>query len=365
VIKYRIPIRNRKETLMADRFNGKKLTNLEISAFADQMAMMLGAGISSLESLTILQEGAQNQRDKQLYTFLKEEMATGLTLHSAAADSGAFPEYMVKMIRLGEETGTLDKVMTSLDIHYTREDNISSTIRSALTYPLIMIVIMLMIVVVLVTKVLPIFNQVFTQLGQEMTGFSSGLLHIGQVLSKYAVVFVVLAALIVAFGIFLGKTAKGRGILVKLGYKFSYTREIYEKTAACRFADGMFLALSSGLSPESSIELAGDLSHDPFFAKKLDQCKALINGGMDLSNALHESHIFTGLYSQIVSIASKSGNMDDVMSRVASDYERNVDTKISTLIATLEPTLVIILAIIVGVILFSVMLPLLGVMAGL
>ncbi len=345
--------------------NKTPLSNLETAAFCNQMAMILKSGISSLEGLTILEEDSQNENERALITSMREKMEETGFFYEAVENAGVFPDYLLHMVRLGEETGTLDEVMESLSTHYTREDHLARTIKSALTYPLIMIAMMLVVILILITKVMPIFNQVFTQLGQEMSGFSLGILKAGEGLSRYASVFIVIAAVFVILVFYLTRTKNGKAILMRAGYHLSFSRNIYEKTAACRFADGMALTLRSGMSPEQGIHLAGNLVENEQFRKKLETCQSKLDEGMDLSEAFKESDIFTGVYAKMASIAGKAGVMDEVMSQIASEYEDDVDNQITSIIAGLEPTLVIILSVIVGAILFSVMLPLLGIMAGL
>ena len=108
---------------------------------------------------------------------------------------------MTRMVRIGEETGTLDDVMAALGDHYAREDTIARTIRSAVTYPMIIISMMIVVILVLIIKVMPIFNQVFIQLGSEMSGFSRVLMDLGNTINRYSVVFIAILAVIV-IGIF-------------------------------------------------------------------------------------------------------------------------------------------------------------------
>ena len=141
-------------------------------------------------------------------------------------------------------------------------------------------------------------------------------------------------------------------------------RAIYEEIAACRFASGMALTLSSGLNPERSMELVNSLNDDPVFQKKIDQCQSEVDEGNDLSKALFTSGMFTGVYARMASIGSKTGAMDQVMEQIAELYQDDIDTRMSNILAVLEPTLVIFLSLIVGVILLSVMLPLMGIMSS-
>ena len=135
--------------------------------------------------------------------------------------------------------------------------------------------------------------------------------------------------------------------------------------AACRFASGMALTLSSGLNPERSMELVSALNDDPLYQEKLESCRKKMDEGQDLSEALHETGMFAGIYARMASIGSITGSMDQVMDRIAELYQDEIDNRMNTALAVLEPTLVIALSLIVGVILLSVMLPLMGIMSSL
>lgn len=152
---------------------------------------------------------------------------------------------------------------------------------------------------------------------------------------------------------------------MKFCYHMNCFKIYYDLAACCRFAGGMALTLSSGLNPEQSMELVEKLLNNPYFSEKIKKCKELMLEGCEFSSALTRSDIFSGMYGRIISIASRTGNMDSAMKEIAAKYEDDLDTRLIGLIAMLEPTLVIILSVIVGFILLSVMLPLMGIMSGL
>ncbi|WP_075721726.1 type II secretion system F family protein [Roseburia sp. 499] len=341
------------------------LSNLEIAAFCSQMAMVLKSGFSAMEGISLLLADAANPEEKAILESMYEEVVASGQLYPALKASGVFPHYMLQMSEIGEETGNLDEVMEALSKYYEREESISQEVKGALTYPLIMVGMMLLVIIVLLTKVMPIFNQVFKQLGREMTGVSKGMLLLGNTISNYAVVLVGIAVLLVFLVLYFTKTKKGRKQLMKLGYHIRFSRELYDKMAACRFAGGMYLTLKSGLNTEHSLEFSEKLIDNPYFAKKVSECKKQLEDGGDLGEAFQQTEVFSGLYARMASIANKSGMMDEIMDKIARQYETEIDAKLSALIAVLEPTLVIVLSIIVGVILLSVMLPLMGIMAGL
>ena len=161
------------------------------------------------------------------------------------------------------------------------------------------------------------------------------------------------------------RTRSGRAFMRSLGYRLAFIRPVYEEIAACRFASGMALTLSSGLNPERSMELVSALNDDPLYQEKLESCRKKMDEGQDLSEALHETGMFTGIYARMASIGSRTGSMDQVMDRIAGLYQDEIDNRMNTALAVLEPTLVIALSLIVGVILLSVMLPLMGIMSSL
>ena len=345
---------------MEKRTQQGKLTNLEIASFCSEMAMILKSGISSMEGVDLLREDAQTKAEKELLDEIYQSVMNTGRLDQALEETKVFPEYLIRMTQIGEETGTLDEVMESLAEHYDREEAIRRSVRSAISYPLLMIGMMLVIIIILMTKVMPVFDQVFRQFGQEMTGFSRGILLAGNALSRYSAVFAVLLAVIVCAGIYFTKTESGRKKLYHIGSGFAFSRELKDKLSACRFAGGMSLALKSGLTPEQGMEFSENLIEDDDFRKKVD-----MENGTDIAEALVKAGIFTGVYARMTSIAGKAGMMDEMMGRIADECEEEVDEKLSSMIAVLEPTLVIILSVIVGTILLSVMLPLLEIMSGL
>lgn len=342
----------------------KPFTNMELSSFCGQTALILRSGISSMEGLTIMLEDANSDEETEILEILLSGMQETGSFFQALKSADVYPSYMLHMIQIGEETGTLDEVMEALQKHYEREESISKSIRNSITYPMIMTGMMAVVIIVLLVKVMPIFNQVFIQLGSEMTGFSKILMDLGTAINRYSVALIIILIILAAFIFYGTRTASGKRLFLSIGHKLNFTKTIYENIAACRFASGMALTLSSGLNPERSMELVNALNEDPVFQGKIDLCQSKMADGEDLSQALFASGMFTGVYARMVSIGSKTGSMDQVMEQISQLYQEDIDTRMNNILAVLEPTLVIALSLIVGVILLSVMLPLMGIMSS-
>lgn len=341
------------------------LSDAETAAFCSQMAMILRSGISSMEGIAIMLEDSVSTSEKNLLQQINDSLLNQSSFSKALASTNAFPDYMVSMVKLGEQSGQLDNVMHSLSDYYEKEDSLRHVVKTAVTYPMVMILMMLLVIYVLITRVMPVFGQVFEQLGSEMTGLSLVILKFGESLNAHTGIFFLIVLLLAALLIFLLKTSRGRHILRSFSHLFKSGRTLTDQICAHRFANGMALTLSSGLTPQECLSLTLALIDDPVFQKRLLDCKASMEQGNDLCETLLEHHIFSGLYARIASLGSKTGALDFVMEKIASSYEEEIDHRLSALIGLIEPVFVVILSIIVGIILLSVMLPLISIMAGL
>ncbi|MEZ3486557.1 MAG: type II secretion system F family protein [Lachnospiraceae bacterium] len=341
------------------------LSNMEVSSFCSQMSMILKSGISTMEGISLMLEEAADPEEEKLLKLMDETLQSTGSFHEALSATEAFPDYMLHMVKIGEYTGKLDEVMGALSSHYEREASIAQSIKNAVTYPLIMVFMMLLVILVLVTRVMPIFNQVFRQLGSEMTGFSKAILNFGVAINRYSVVLIVLIGVLAVLILYFAKTRSGRAAFASFTSHFAWTKSFSEKLAACRFASGMALTLSSGMSPEESLNLVSALISNEGFTGRLDACRESLDQGEELSKSLLGAGVFSGIYARMTSIGSKTGALDEVMQEIADRYQEEIDQKFTSMIATLEPTLVIVLSLVVGMILLSVMLPLMGIMSSL
>ncbi len=340
------------------------LSPREISAFAAQITLILKSGITIREGVAIMSEDAHDTRMKEILSIIAEELEFGKPLYSAITTTKVFPKYLIDMMEIGELSGRLEDVLSSLANYYEREECIVRSIKNAVTYPIIMIIMILIVIIILIVKVLPVFNQVFEQLGGEMSGFAKSMMHFGTALASNSV-FIAGGCLLLLLALKVAKNSKNW----KQNYShfistFFLTKKLNAKVASARFASAMSLMLSSGLDTDQSIDMVYKLVDNHFIRGKIDTCRMLIKQGSSFSDALAKTDIFTGVYSRMVTVGFKTGTVDLVMHKLAEQYEEEVDIQLGSLISMIEPTLVTALSIIVGMILLSVMLPLIGVMSS-
>lgn len=332
------------------------LSNAEISAFCAQLSMVLNAGMPTYYGISILCDEAPDEATRVLLEKIYEPMEQGVSLYGALKETNVFPPYVLNMIQLGEEAGRLDEVLKSLSRYYEREDTIRSSIRSSIVYPFILTILMVSVIIVMVAKVLPIFSQIYAELGSELTGAAKALMNISTAINQYIVIFAILFVVTLVTGIIVLRTDLGKILFQKQGLAVSI--------AASRFANCMFLALSSGLDTDTGLNLAHTLVNNPYMQHKIDVCKEAISHGDTFASALLKSDIFSKMYTSWIAIGSKTGSMDDVMQHISEAYQKETEERLSHYIAVLEPTLVIILCAFIGLILVSFLLPLLGIMSS-
>lgn len=334
----------------------KTLSESEISAFCQQLGMIVKAGLPTYYGILILRDEANDEYTKTFLDQIYVPMEKGIPLGEALANTNSFPEYMVDMICLGEETGRLEEVLDSLSVYYQREADIKAGIRHAVTYPLIMTVMMFLVILVIITQVVPVFSQIYEQLGSGLTGTALLLLNISNFLNRYMLGIVIFFIVLAILSVILYRTPMGKALF--------QGRSLSMSIAASRFANCMYLALSSGLDTDHSLKIAEKLIDNPYMLNKIEQCKQKIKEGNSFIQSLLLSEIFSKVYSSMMTIGFKTGTLDDVMQKISVSYEEETDEKLRHFIAILEPTLIVILSFFIGLILISFLLPLLGIMSS-
>lgn len=303
----------------------------ELSAFCLQIALLLEAAVPLEEGLTIMAEDAAEEKEKAMLLYMAEGAELGDPFFKVLEDTGVFPPYIVRMARLGQQTGTLDQMMKSLSDYYEKEARLLKAVKNAATYPAMMILMLLVVLFVLFTKVMPVFSRVYEQLGASLPPAAAAAIRLGGILS--------------------GAAVKNRS-------------RIARAVALRRFTSVLALTLKSGLELEKSMELAKELAENETVAGQIDDCSRRLEEGESYYDAMKAAGLFSGFYIQMIKVGSRSGHLDQVMEEISGDYEEMADSAIDGMITRFEPTIVAVLAVSVGLVLLSVMLPLVGVLSA-
>lgn len=312
------------------------LSNSEVAVFCEQSGMILESGLSMLEGISIMEEDVEphNTEYKKMYEDMRMCLEETGIFHEALTKTGLFPSYVIQMTKIGEETGNLDVVMKGLAAYYEREENTMQDIKSAISYPLMILCMLLAIMLVMVVKVVPVFNQVYEQLGTQITGPGAVLLKAGEALKQYWIIPTVLLCVFAVGVWWLLKTTKGN------------------------------VALQSGMDYGRSFDMAATLlENDEETKQKLMNCKEKMFEGESFSKVIRETEIYSPLQSRMIMIAERTGEADQALSKIAVQIDGEVTADIQNFVSVIEPTLVIVLSVLVGGMLLSVMMPLMGILS--
>ena len=334
----------------------KKLKPEYISRLFSELYDTLSSGMSINDGIYMLIE--EGDKDPVLEILLKETSKGG-TFSNAVKRTNAFPAYVEEMIAIGEHTGRLDSVMRELSIYYARQDEITQNIKNAVTFPLILLAILVVIVVLLLTQVMPVFNDVFKQIGITMSASAITLMNLGNLMREYAVYIIIGVVVIIGLILLLYKlpATHNKVLAVVQGKKLK------KQMSASKFASAMSMTMSSGMDIDESLEMSKKLC-DEDSIKKINSCQKLMRDGVGFDKAIQKSAILDSINSSKLSISFHTGKTDETMRKIADDYAEKVNTSVDEKISRVEPALVIIMSLLVGFVLFSVMVPLLSVITA-
>ena len=343
----------------------KTLNNTYLSMFCSELAMLLDAGLTINDSLQILQEDEPTKEGKAIMKSLTDSTEEGSPFSAAMRNEGSFPRYMVHMVEIGEKTGRIVETLKALSDYYDRQVRLAITIKNSVVYPAILLVLMIVVVLILIVQVLPIFNDVFSRLGTQMSPLAVTLMNFGSWLSDASVVIAAVLCVIFAVAILSWAVPGVRAGFVRVFSNIFGNSGIFGKIATSRFVYAMTLAMASGIDTDEAMTIAANISGG---SKAVDEkhkaCMQLLGSGSSLADAMSGSGILTMQDGKMLLIGSKSGKSDEAMAEIARRSELNVRDGIDRIVSRIEPTLVIISSVIIGVILLSVMLPLMGIMTS-
>lgn len=343
-----------------------KTFELNYTAYADlfsRLALLLHSGVTVGDGLGILAKEEQDKQYAKLLSNMADKMEEGCTLCQVLAESGCFPSHVIGMIEVAERVGRTEETLNSLARYYENRERTSQNLRAALTYPSVLFLLMMVIIVILLSKVLPIFDEVYGSFGGSLTGFAGAMLSVGNALNNalpflgIAVGAIVVIVAIIALIPSASKSVKKCfiGLLGDSG--------VMRKINNAQFTQVLSITLASGLSVEEGIEIAADMFADcPKAAKRCQKCRELIDNGTELSDALLETGLLTQSASRLLTLGMRAGSADSIMEQIASNMADEAEDALASTVARVEPTMVVITSVLVGIILLCVMLPLLNIM---
>lgn len=337
----------------------KKIKIEDIVFFTRQLATMMEAGIpiaSSLQSITI---GYENESVKRLLGSIRESVETGTTLsNSLKRHPKHFNTQYTSLVAVGEESGTLDVMMTKIAAYLEKMEFIKGKIKSAMFYPVLVVVVAVVIIVVLLVAVIPEFETLFTGYGSELpalTRWIVGLSHFVQIYWYLALGIVVGTGVTLLFTY---RRSAGLQLLCdRLILKVPIFGDILRKATIARVSRTLATMFGAGVPLVDALGTVAVAAGNRVYTNGLQYTRTEVSTGRSLAAAMQSTNLFPGLVLQMVTTGEESGELETMLDKVAEFYESDVDNSISVISSLIEPFLIIFLGLIVGTIVIAMYLP--------
>ncbi len=341
------------------------ISSAELSNFCGQVALILEAGLPLYDGMETLAGADSASANADVYAAASKGVTETGSLYDAIKDDKRWPKYLVEMIGIGERSGQLDKVMRGLESYYAREDRFRSSISSAVTYPLFLGVILIVIVLIMLWKVLPVFRRVLNSMGVGLSESGSLLMRLGTSVGWIILALVALLVIAVVTGVVLMRTKHKDKVLGLVQKILPAVQKLNKKLSASRVASVLSMMLSSGFPTDEALEMTSNVLDDQSAAQKVKDIRTKLENGSTFAEAVTSTNLFDELHNRMITMGSATGQEDQVLGKLASLYEEQVEDGITRLVAIIEPTLVALLSVVIGAVLLSVMLPMAGILTSL
>jgi type IV pilus assembly protein PilC len=294
---------------------------------------------------------------------MRERGDEGESLSAAMEKSGVFPDYAVKMIRTGEDSGHLENILFRLSRYYADRKTIADKLKNAVTYPAAMLILIILVLVAMLALVLPSFREVYETMSGSLAASSYGYIRWAYAVCWIALGVMTALALALLIGTLLWKTGRRKSVEAVLS-KIPITAKILESMGTFRFTDALGTFLASGKMQDEAVLDSIPMTDCAPVEEKLKKVVRSMEEGHGISQAAIDADLFEPLYGRMLLAGERSGNLENVLARLTEHLEQNCGDLVDRLVSVVDPLLSGVLMVKVGLSLLSVMLPLIGMMSS-
>lgn len=338
----------------------RRLNSRDLATFTRQFSTLLRSGIQLADALKALVEQCGDRYFERALRNVKEEITTGNNLAEALAKHpNYFSDLYVNMVRAGEASGNLDKVLTQLANYIQKQASLKGKVMAAITYPAIMVVVGTAVVIFLMSYVVPKITQVLTDRGQPLPFITEVLIVASNFMQNYW--WIILVGLLAAFFFFRAVLATEAGRLRFDTFLLSMPilGQLFSKQAISRFAITFSTLLKSGLPALDALKIVSLVVNNARLTQVINDIHGRILEGADIATPIKRSKVFPPMVGYMVSVGEQSGQLEEILDRLSESYEEELDFTIQKVTASIEPIIIVFLAVVVGFIIAAVLLPLL------
>ncbi|HYE68575.1 MAG TPA: type II secretion system F family protein [Anaerovoracaceae bacterium] len=343
-----------------DIVGGSKITlsTKDIAILCRQLSSMLTSGVTLVKALNILYLQMEKKNIKACIKKLYESVQRGDQFSEGLRkQSGVFPEIMISMVEAGEASGKLDHVITKLAEQFEKDVKLKAKIRSAMTYPIILMVMAIGVVLILVTQVLPIFMGMFAESGMELPLPTKILIALSNILRGYWHLILIGLAALAMLGKSYLSTETGLRKWHSLELRIPIIRSTVIKISSVRFTRTLSTLLSSGMSLLQALEIVIKVVGNRVVMDGLNITKEDIRKGMSLSQSLRKVSVLPPMVYSMIGIGEEAGTIENMLEKCAEYYDDEVENAIQKLVSLMEPLMIVFMGVVVGFIIISMILP--------
>lgn len=339
---------------------GSKITPADISLFTRQLATMMKAGVPLVQSFDIVAGGVDNPAMKALIKNIANEVSGGNSFAAAvsAQPKEYFDELFCNLIAAGEQSGSLETMLDRLATYKEKSEALKAKIKSAMNYPISVLVIAGIVTVILLIKVIPQFESMFSSFGGELPAFTQMVVGASEFMQAWWLVIMVGIGLTYAGYKQIHKTSQAfRDGQERLTLKMPVVGDIIDKSCIARFARTLSTTFAAGVPLVDALDSASGAAGNVVYKDAILKIKSEVSGGTQLNYAMRQANVFPSMVIQMVAIGEESGALDAMLDKSATYYEEMVDNAVDGLTSMIEPIIMAFLGIVVGGMMIAMYLP--------
>lgn len=337
---------------------GKAVSVRELSVFCRQFESVLNAGVTVIEALSMLSEQTENKQFSDALAEVRDSVQKGETLAVAMSEHPKiFPYLMVQMVAAGEASGGLDKAFSRMGGQFEKEAHLKGLIIKSAIYPVILIIVIIAVVAIMMIKIVPTFTAQFDEVGGTLPGITRAVMAISDFfVNSWFVIIAVIVGIVVFIKAF-KKTDRGAILWGRMMLKLPLIGTLNIKTASASMSRTLATLMASGIQLVDALNLVTDMMKNEVVRTALREAKEEVSRGIPLSKPLADSGVFPPMVYHMIEIGEETGNLEDMLDKVAGYYDDEVEMATQSLLAAMDPLIIIVMALIVVPIVLAIMMP--------
>ncbi|HCW91720.1 MAG TPA: type II secretion system protein F [Marinobacter sp.] len=358
----------RKQGIIADKvkkkpkplFGGsKKITPFDIAMFTRQLATMMKAGVPLVQSFDIVTDGLENQGLRELVASIRNDVASGTSFAGALKRHPRhFDDLYCNLVESGEKAGALEQMLDRIATYLEKTEILKKKVKKAMTYPIAVVVVAIIVTSILLIKVVPQFESLFQGFGADLPVFTQFIIHISEWLQAWwFIVLLGMAGFIFSFREAKRRSQKFSDTVDKYVLKLPIVGEILDKSAVAKFGRVLSTTFASGVPLVDALESVSGATGNAIFRDAVLKIRDDVSSGTQLQTSMKETGVFPVMAVQLTSIGEESGNLDEMLEKVADHYESVVDDMVDNLTTLMEPMIMAVLGVLVGGLIVGMYLP--------